>query len=480
MKKTVRIALAVATAAILLLVPACNQAPASSTASQPKENGGNTSTTELVLPEYRWDDDLDFGGIEVVIASPFEVNLTPGSSNEADRLLRRIQYVESNYNCTVTFEKIEQGAYWNNMATVIMSGDSYGDILVGSSYYLCDWIKAGAVKDIRPYAESLGLDFFDGTWLTTCTKEYTYGDAIYAFSKKRGELNSAFLYNKSMFQAANLTTPNDLIKQGKKWDFATFQDYSRKLTKVNSGGNVEQYGTAIYCRDVVLSGLIQANGGKIVTENDADHSVSMTLTSSNALEAMTLFSNMFTTDRTMFHMDEVKIPELFYSDKLGMMIVPEWMLTFLQDYATEHSLDSDYALTYFPVGPNGSDYIDPGTGPDGMFVPVTADAVKTKAALAVYAQLYELEEGVTREMDAKINGESLFMDQESVDVYVDILMNNRCVPNGTTRCGIYYNWIFDITDAFITGKGTPQSIIDTYEASLKANIEESCYKKLMG
>ncbi len=59
-------------------------------------------------------------------------------------------------------------------------------------------------------------------------------------------------------------------------------------------------------------------------------------------------------------------------------------------------------------------------------------------------------------------------------------MNNRCVPNGTTRCGIYYNWIFDITDAFITGKGTPQSIIDTYEASLKANIEESCYKKLMG
>ncbi len=283
MKKTVRIALAVATAAILLLVPACNQAPASSTASQPKENGGNTSTTELVLPEYRWDDDLDFGGIEVVIASPFEVNLTPGSSNEADRLLRRIQYVESNYNCTVTFEKIEQGAYWNNMATVIMSGDSYGDILVGSSYYLCDWIKAGAVKDIRPYAESLGLDFFDGTWLTTCTKEYTYGDAIYAFSKKRGELNSAFLYNKSMFQAANLTTPNDLIKQGKKWDFATFQDYSRKLTKVNSGGNVEQYGTAIYCRDVVLSGLIQANGGKIVTENDADHSVSMTLTSSNAL-----------------------------------------------------------------------------------------------------------------------------------------------------------------------------------------------------
>lgn len=465
-------------AGVLVLSSACRE-----NSGGGKESGSSETSaqgTQATLPVYAWDDDLDFEGITVKIASPYKIDLTPGSSNEADRLLRRIDYIESNYNAYVEFEQIEAGAYWNNMATVIMSGDSYGDILLGSSYYLCDWIKAGAVKDIAPYAESLGIDFYDGTWLVECAKEYTYGDAIYAFNKARAEVNSACLINRSLFQSANLKTPNQLIAEGKKWDFATFADYSKKLTKINSSGEVVQYGTAVYSRDIMLSGLIMANGGKIVTENP-DGTVTLSLKSSAALEGMDLFWKMLHVDKSLFHMDEKKIPELFYSDKLGMMIVPEWMLAFLKDYAKEHSnVESDYELTYFPVGPNGKDYIDPGTGPSGYFVPASADPVKTKAALAVYAQLYKLEDGVTREMDAKINGESLFSDEISVQVYTDILMKNRWAPNGTTRCGIYYPWIFEIADSFISGSGTPQSIIDSKAASLEAGIAESCYVKLVG
>lgn len=82
--------------------------------------------------------------------------------------------------------------------------------------------------------------------------------------------------------AAGLTDPNELIEQGKKWDFATFQDYARQLVKFDSTGEAVQWGVGTTCADMVLAGLIMSNGGEVVTQKE-DGTLALGLTDAKAL-----------------------------------------------------------------------------------------------------------------------------------------------------------------------------------------------------
>lgn len=158
----------------------------------------------------------------------------PGKDAATDALIAKIDKVKQKYHVDFEWVKIDSGPYWDNMASVIMSGEPYGDIMYSFPWMITDWIKAGAVKDAGAVAKSVGIDFKDGTWNDFIVDETTYGNTIYGFSKKANTIQSGMLYNKRLLKEAGLKDPNELIKGGGKWDYATLEEYARKLTKLDA------------------------------------------------------------------------------------------------------------------------------------------------------------------------------------------------------------------------------------------------------
>ena len=219
--------LAMVSAILLMgtLATACGKSPASS--------GASSSASE----EKKY----NFNGMKITFADTFGKDLTPGKDAETDALIAKIEEVKAKYNVDFEWVKVDAGPYWDNMASVIMSGEPFGDIMYSFPWMITDWVKAGAVKDVGEIAASLGLDLKDGTWNNFIMDETTYGDTIYGFSKKANTIQSSLLYNKRLFSEAKLTDPNTLIKEGKKWDYATMEEYARQLTKNDATGHTVQW-----------------------------------------------------------------------------------------------------------------------------------------------------------------------------------------------------------------------------------------------
>lgn len=415
-------------------------------------------------------DTYDFmKGKTITIATPYEDRVAVAGVGDGDKVLKRIDEIEKKYG--VTIEQITKSAseYWDGMVTTAMSGTPHGDIMFSFPWMTCDWVKGGIIRDVAPLAKELGIDFYDGTWNRTPIDDNTYGNAIYGFNRERREIQGSIVYNKKMFEAAQLEDPNELIASGKKWDFDTFAEYARKLTKKDASGTVTQWG--FYGGTQTLSSMIIANGGQVVDTSSGAPKV--TLDSPAALEAMNVFNDMLNVDQTFnFSYTWEEANQALAGGTLAMIQTEEWVIEYLRDYVNEKGLSADYALTYFPVGPNGEDYIDPSFGGTSMFIPQSISEDEAKAALKVYAELYAPEEGVTQEEYYRNYGEALFADETSVEVYMDILVNDKAKSYGVARAGINEAY-GDFVTFLIDGLGTPQSLVQENLPGLQAAVDES-------
>ncbi|HIW73237.1 MAG TPA: extracellular solute-binding protein [Firmicutes bacterium] len=423
----------------------------------------------------------DFNGETVTIASTYikMEDMVPGRNTDTDRLLQRIEEVEKAFHVNVEFREVDAGNYWDNMAPTIMAEEPFGDIMETTPWYAGGWIQAGAIRDVSQLSREVGIDFSDGTWSKVVAGDMTYGSSIYGFNRERDAVQVLCLYNKKLFRAAGLTDPNELIAQDKKWDFATFQDYARQLVKYDSSGEVVQWGVGTTCGDMVLAGMIMSNGGSVI-EQDEDGLLKLGLTDAKALAAIEVFNNMCNTDKSLVAFGYQKAAEFLPSGKLGMLLCEEWVLDeYVNDYADKNNIDrSDYGLTYFPVGPSGTDYLDPSMGGNAMFIPKTLSDERAKMALIVYAALYAPDETLSREQEIQMRAEELFSDEASVGVYTDILLNWRMKSNDVSRSGIFESFR-ELSTAFMDGGGTPSSMVNGLAPEMQALIDDSPYTAIL-
>lgn len=443
--------------------------------------GGSSSKPSSAAAENLNPKGYDFGGETVTIASTYIklADMVPGKNNDTDRLLDRISEVEQAFHVNVEFKEVDQGTYWDNMATTIMGGTPFGDVMEGVPWYIGGWIRAGAVRDISGLSREVGIDFHDGTWSQVTLADQTYGSAIYGFSRERDAVQVMCLYNRKLFRAAGLTDPNELIDQGKKWDFATFQDYARQLVKFDSTGEAVQWGVGTTCADMVLAGLIMSNGGEVVTQKE-DGTLTLGLTDAKALAAVEVFNNMCNTDKSLISCGYKKAAEFLPSGKMGMLLCEEWVLDeYVNTYAQQNNIDrTDYGMTYFPVGPSGDDYLDPSMGGNAMFIPQTISEEAAKRALVVYAALYAPSEKLTRRQEVEMRADELFADAASAQVYADILLNWRGRCNDVCRAGIFESFQ-GLSDAFLAGGGTPSSMITGLAPEMQGLIDDSPYTAIL-
>ncbi|MEG1995919.1 MAG: extracellular solute-binding protein [Oscillospiraceae bacterium] len=412
-------------------------------------------------------------GVTVKIASPFEKKLEPGLSDANDRYIERLAKTQEELGVTVEHKLINAGEYWDGMVVSCMSGEPYGDLLVGPAWYVCDWIKGNALRDVAPLAKELGIDFNDGTWSKICLEDMTYGSKIYGFDRSPRTLQYGLLYNTRLFKEAELKDPNVLIAEGGKWDLNTFSEYARKLTKKSASGRVSQYGFASTNISLSMGGMVMANGGKLIDYTQTPPKLGMQ--EEKALEAINLFERMVNTDKsinTRWGWDEAY--QALVAGTVGMVQCEEWCVEFMRDYIEEKGSTPEYALTQFPNS-EGVDYIDPAVCSSGnTFIPTGASDAQAKAALQVYASLYLPDDTKTVEETARARGEELFIDEASVAVYTDIISKNRIKSEMLAKIGldeIYKGLVLAITE----GQDTPKAILDAKYPQMETMIQDSAY-----
>lgn len=479
MKKVVRLmAMVMAMLMALVLLVGCDSDPVTSNPSGTPS--GSTPTAPEGTPLDRIEEGLfDFGGATVTLAHPYEWYLEPGTSTENDRLLERIDLVEKNWNVNLEFATIDADTYWESMVTAVMGNEPYGDLMFAFPWYMTDWIAGGAVKDLTPIIEELELDLGDGTWSKVVTDDYTIGNQKFAVSRGYEEVNFGLLYNPKMFAAAGLTDPNKLIADGGKWDYDTLRDYAKELTKVDpSTGATQQYGMAACGTLFVTANFVLSNGGSFV-DIAADGTPSFALGKPEALTGMQYMYDMAYVDKSLTSGTWDGAAQQLLNGQVGMYLCEEWVIEYVQEYAVENGLEDSYAMTYFPMGPNGKDWVDTSYGGNGWWIPSTVSDEHAKATLAVYAALYYPQyDGMTKEEIITQRSEELFADEASAAVYVDIIMNDRAKSSGYARMGL--NEIMGyLSEGLFLGDGTPQSSVEEYRVEIESLLADSAYMQTL-
>lgn len=462
MKRNVTRILAAAASALLIasMAAGCNN----------KTDGSSASTSQ---EETKY----DFGGMKITFADTWGKDLTPGKDAQTDKLIAKIDEVKKKYHVDFEWIKVESGSYWDNMASVIMSGEPFGDIMYSFPWMITDWIKAGAVKDAGKIAESVGIDFHDGTWNDFIVDETTYGNTIYGFSKKQNAIQSGLLYNKRLMQEAQLTDPNELIAGGGKWDYATMEEYARKLTKLDSTGSTVQWGLSTMDSYWLMTAFIVNNGAELIDYSTNPPTFNMD--SPKSLTGLEYFNRMLNTDKTIYLRPngsdwKVTVDE-FANGKIGMFRAEEWVIEYIRDVMTENGTNEEYGLTYFPQGPDATEFVDESYGGNSYFIPASISDEKAQAALLVYRDLLDpSDDGYTKKERIFNTGESLFPDEASVEVYVDLMFNNKIKSNGVCRVGLR-EAMMELAGSFADNAGTPQSIIAEAKPRYQGVIDDSAY-----
>lgn len=428
---------------------------------------------------YEKSSEYDFGGMAITFADPWGRDMTPGVDEKTNRFIEKVKEVEAKYNISFQWEKVDSGTFWDGMTTRILSGEPFGDVMYSFPWMITDWIKAGAVKDAGAIAASVGLDFNDGSWNKTVRDEHTYNKVIYGFSKSEDNVSCSLLYNKRLFREAGLTDPNTLIDNGQTWNFATMEEYARKLTvRDSSTGQTTQWGLSSSDPCWLMTNFVLSNGGDIVDYHTESGIPNFTMGSAKSLEGLDIFNRMLNTDQTIYFCPAGgswdTTPKAFANGTIGMYHVAEWLVEYIRDLMTENGTNEDYGLTYFPIGPSGTDYLDQSTGGSAYFIPSSISEEKAKAALLVYADLMELSnDGLTQDERLANTAEALFSDTRSVEVYTD-LMKNKVVRNGVSRVGLR-EVIMEIAAEFVGEAGTARSIVEEYTNYAQSMIKESGY-----
>lgn len=465
-----RISVIVLTAVLVIFsTVACNKPTGDASSS------GVSSTVSEEEVKY------DFGRIKITFADTWGKDLTPGKDQKTDDLIARIDEVKTKYNVDFEWIKVDAGPYWDHMASTIMSGESYGDVMYSFPWMITDLIKAGAVRDVSAVADLVGIDFSEGSWNQFIINETTYGDKIFGFSKRANTIQSSLLYNKRLFNEAGLTDPNTLIANGTKWDYATMEEYARQLTKQDTTGSTVQWGLSTMDAHWLMTTFIVCNDGSPV-----DYSVNppkFNMDSPKSLAGLAFFDTMLNIDKTIYTRPaggDWKITvDAFANGKIGMFRAEEWVIEYIRDVMTENETNEDYGLTYFPQGPDASNHVDESYGGNPYFIPSTISIEKAKAALLVYSDLMELSrDGSTKEERALRIAESLFADEISCEVYVDLMANDKIVSNGLCRVGLR-EAVMEMVGGFLDNIGTPQSIVAEYKPMFQGLINDSSYTAVL-
>lgn len=414
----------------------------------------------------------DFGGMTIAFCNWWGWDLTPGLSDQNDRLIARIAETEEKFNVKIEMRKGPE-EYYDNMVTTIMAGEPYGDLMFAFPDNFPGWVKAGAAYDLTELIAETGIDLSEYSPIATNVGEYDGHN--YGLNKEMPDVNSMVAFNKRLLEEAGLESPYELIEKD-EWNFAKLQEYAKALTKTDANGVTTQYGFSAYDPyGTLATTFVNANNAGIVEE--VDGKATFALDSANALEALNVMYDMSNVDKSIFLYDAgadwATSTNMFIAGEIAMMNAPQWVIECYNAWGME----DDFGLVPFPKGPQATEYKDDVNGQAVYFIPSCVDKERATAALLVYDAVFS---NLYPELTEEELYESKFMrycrDEESIQFMGDLYFKRGEAPICPDKCNVDKDALLEISKAILDGVNTPAAVVAEKKPAIQAAMDEATAK----
>lgn len=349
-----------------------------------------------------------------------------------DPILEAIPYFEEYYGGEVNVVY----AAWSDMLSTVISmqeSNEAPDLFEVYDENLYSVIQSGVAMNLDDYITDADMSYYDVRQETFQWLGSTYAIPLkpYAFY---------IMFNRDLFELEGLKAPDELFQEG-NWNWDTFSDVCKKLTKTRDG-EVYQLGYGSY-EDTILS-FMYANGGSLLNVDTATGTVTSNLgsvESQNTLEYLISLKDTFIYGSDMFGW--------FDNGNLAMI------------RGKEFPVDLPFEVGMVPF-PTGDDYEGKNlvVYPQGMAVPTGAS--NPEGAVAFMRIVNELQQVVGNAKEAARIGQENYDMIYSPDVKL-VYNYDKCLNDIGTDIATIVNYIRD---------GVPAATINANMSSiLQAEIE---------
>ena len=368
----------------------------------------------------------DFGGAEFVIGSHWATGIfqEPGTSNEGDLILKRIEELEEEYKCTFSYVSGTPEEFTNNMNTALAAGQKYADVIDANMYWYWGFQTAGYLEPLDDIAD---LRINDSTWFPTYTEVTkvdgkSYGVNWHTWYHKLPHAFYMLYFNENILKEKNLESPYDLMEKG-EWTWEKFRELAKSANDPQNG----VYGISSMDRHFEL-GAIRSNGGREVVK-DEDGKFVFGLTDERVYEALEFVRDIIQVDKSydMSSFDGrtagVEWTDTIKSFCEGKSAFFAYHTDCLEFGGFLDSMEDDFGVVPFPKGPKGtSEYNSAITGDTRVFcIPITADDKERSGFLL--RKLAQPLEGTSADDWKNTAERKYFRDSKGAQNYFNIVEN---------------------------------------------------------
>lgn len=431
-------------------------------------SGGNTATGSKFVDKV-----YNLNGRVITIVS---TNSAPLSNT---LLYKSMKQTEKRFNCT--FKWVVSSDYNSSLTTLTkdyMAGKASFDVFQMQE---CDLFPTYEANGTLLPMDTVYNFAQDPKWKASSEvsssgwwKEHKYG--IFAEISQPGY---AIFYNKALFRKFNVTDPWTYINNN-NWNFNTFRDVCKKLTKDTNGDGTPDYWA--FTSEEPWLDFVLANGGSVVTPNTSAGTAKVTLNSTASLNALQYVSDLFNVDKvipTGAQLGKIcSAPvDAMFTGKVAMFPYQVWYGPALMKKGIAAS---DIGWCYFPKGPNAKDYVIPAMTkePEWVFPAKIANAQGVVAAVQDALAYWGSDKNPAVSFNAGYD-EMLNNSQLTPVLTGD---NKKLFEEGgaktesdmTLNFGIYLSLQKNVEPLILNQQLTPKAAITTYLPQLQQNVDAKC------
>ena len=437
-------------------------------------SGSDSDSTESLKAsalKFDWDEDLDLEQRELTISTWSGGVPARDASEYFERRYIRADRTAEKYNVKIKWIPIPSTqTFTQDVALAFASGKKFADLMFCTSFYGFDLAKLGAILPLddyidysSPYYSVNGdlLKYVDG-------KHYSYFPDEFSPSSH----GFAVVYNSTLTEAALSPEedPMTLYKEG-KWDWDAFANVVKKTTKINSSGEVTQWGVG---GGWLLEALCMSNGFSPIGMKDKKFTCELyTDAGLNVLNFIRKLSYEYKGVDDNFQSNAMA--KAFNQNKLAMAITPNWPAK----WAVQNGMP--VVSVPLPIGPdaNGKQYI--GTEFQEWWVVSSISDFTPEELLQValdmnendpaYPDTYQTPEIVKEKYMSRMYEGNVFVTEEEAEMFYDLLQD----PNvGKIACLSSYDmrWtmFMDIQTKLYTGED-PRTVLERMRPVIDTELE---------
>lgn len=399
----------------------------------------------------------NMGGKTFEMATFYPQYYEIGADPNAALRMEAFASIEKDYNCKIEIKVLNPNTYTTVINTAKAGGELYANIYEAQKGFGDTLARSGILADLRTVNS---VDLSGNEWNPGFTLDGTFNGGIYGIGVDRTKLNyECIFFNKNIAEQYGLGDFYELVKT-KQWTFETFFNISQE---VYLKSNRRIYGMFTYSQQKTGEFVFANDSSPLVIQNDKVIFNYQDPKHLRALDFVQQYSEMGAINLSKFeHIKEIN-PNQDFTDG-NCLFFTAWSNLAVMDFS--RSMQDDYGILPFPIGPDASDY--KGILCDSYYSGLANDDPAIEDAGMILVAIANRTNVPIAEIDRQMA--PYLRDQESLEM-LHLLMTSDISMIPGTRC-LKDDYYEKVIPDIVLGKQTPKQALDAVAKAVQAEVDE--------